>query len=238
MTVTEFVAANIAVAAASVVQAASGIGGGFISVPLLAWIDLALVPGPLIFASLTLSGVMTWRERGAIDNRSVPMIMAGTLPGCLIGAYVLSAVPAERLGIVFGITIIAAIAITASGLRVPLNRLTAFSAATIAGAMGASTGIGAPMIALLYQNETGPRVRSTLALLYTFASVAILVVLAAFGQFDWNGVIAGAQLIPGFMLGYWLATRFARRVDGGGVRAAVMVVSAVAATSLIVRSLL
>ena len=81
MGVAEFSAATLAVIIGSVVQVTSGVGGGFIIVPLLAWVDLGLVPAPLIFASLSLSALMAFRERGAIDWAHIPTTLVGLIPG-------------------------------------------------------------------------------------------------------------------------------------------------------------
>ena len=238
MTIVEFAAATVAVALGSIVQAVSGVGGGFLIVPLLAWIDLGLVPGPMIFASLSLSGIMAFRERADIDAAHIPVILCGLLPGCVAGGYVISMVTGDNLGLVFGTVILIAIGITVSGLRIPLNKATAFSSAAVSGAMGASTGIGAPMLALLYQNESGPRVRSTLALLYTIASVIIILVLIGFDRFGWAEVTTGIFLVPGFLLGYFAANRLTGRFDKHSSRIAVLVVSGVAALALMARSLI
>jgi len=238
MTIFEFSAATLAVALGSIVQAVSGVGGGLFIVPLLAWIDLSLVPGPMIFASLSLSGLMAIRERTEIDVAHIPVILGGLLPGCVAGGYVISIVPGENLGLVFGTVILIAIGITASGLRVPLNNATAFTSAAVSGAMGASTGIGAPMLALLYQNESGPRVRSTLALLYTIASVIIILVLIGFDRFGWSEMAAGIFLIPGFLLGYFAANRLTGRFDKNASRIAVLAVSGIAALALMARALI
>ena len=233
----EFAAATAAVAIGSIVQAVSGVGAGFLMVPMLAFIDLRLVPGPMIFASLSLSGIMAFRERGAIDTANLSIILLGLVPGCLLGGFILSVIPPERLGIAFGSVLLFAIAMTAMGLRLPFNRITAVSAAAMSGAMGASTGIGAPALALLYQDQAGPQIRSTLALLYTIASALIIMVLALFGRFGaeeaWNGLL----LMPGFMMGYLAANRLRLPVDRDRSRIAVLVVSAVAALVLLLKSL-
>jgi uncharacterized membrane protein YfcA len=237
MTFADFAAATLAVALGSVLQAISGVGAGFLIVPMLAFVDIGLVPGPMIFGSLLLSGLMAYRERGAIDTSHLRIIIGGLLPGCIAGAYVLSIVPVDRLGIVFGAVILLAIVITTSGARVPLNNATAFTAATISGAMGASTGIGAPMLALLYQNQTGPTVRSTLAVLYTIASLIIVAALIGFGRFKSTEAVAGFMLMPGYLLGYLAANRFKFNLDGRGARIGVLVVSGIAAIALLLRGL-
>lgn len=237
MTLFEFVAATATIAIGSIVQAASGVGAGFLMVPMLAFIDLGLVPGPLIFGSLVLSGIMTWRERGAIDSDNLAPMFMGLLPGCALGAWIISIVPADQLGIVFAIVILLGIAVTTSGLDLPLNRLSALVAGGVAGTMGASSGIGAPVIALLYQHASGARVRSTLALIYTFASLLILVALAVFGRFGGTEMLSGFALMPGFLAGYWVANRLRHRLDQLASRPVVLSVSTAAAIALLIRSI-
>ncbi|MDJ0926421.1 MAG: sulfite exporter TauE/SafE family protein [Gammaproteobacteria bacterium] len=230
--------AMAAVAIGSILQAISGVGAGFMMVPMLAWIDLSLLPGPMIFGSLALSGIMSWRERGAIDQRNLPAILIGLAPGTLIGGWVLSNVPTDQLGLLFGGMILIALGLTVSGLAIPLTRLSAGLCGGIAGAMGASTGMGAPILAILYQHESGARVRSTLALLYTLGSIMILFALAVFGRFSIGEAVSGAALIPGFLAGYWIANRYREQLSVGGSRNAVLVVSGLAAVALILRSLM
>lgn len=237
MSIIEFASATLAVILGSVVQVASGVGGGFVIVPILAWVDLSLVPGPMIFASLSLSGLMAYRERQAIDWAHVPITLIGLVPGSVFGAYVLSSVSADNLGIVFGTVILLGILITVSGIEMRRTRATAAVSGALSGAMGTSSGIGAPLLALFYQKEKGPQVRATLAVLYTGASILILIILFGFGHFSVEDARTGAMLVPGFLIGYWVANHFTAHIDRGGTRIAVLCVSAAAAIALIVRSL-
>jgi len=232
-----FAAVTGVVVLGSLVQVTTGVGGGFVMVPLLAMIDLALVPAPLIFASICLSVIMAVRERAAIDWVHIPLVLVGMLPGAVMGAFLISQIPLEQLGIVFGCVILLGVLITAIGRTLPLTRYSAIAAGTLSGIMGASSGIGAPLLALLYQNETGARLRGTLAILYTTASVLILLVLAGFNRFWTEEIIAGTYLIPGFILGYLIASRLTARLNDRFTRIAVLLVSASAAAALIWRSL-
>ena len=237
MNLIEFTAATLAVILGSVVQVASGVGGGFVIVPILAWVDLSLVPAPMIFASLSLSGLMAYRERHSIDWDHVPVTLIGLIPGSFFGAYILSSVPANNLGIVFGTVILLGILITGSGIEMRRTHATAAVSGALSGAMGTSSGIGAPLLALLYQKEKGPRVRATLAVLYTGASILILIILFGFDHFSADDMRSGALLIPGFLIGFWVANHFTAHIDRAGTRVAVLCVSGAAAVALIVRSL-
>ncbi len=230
-------AASLVVILGSIIQAASGVGAGFIVVPIVAWIDLSLVPAPMIFASMALSGIMSWRERGAIDTRRLPAVFMGLLPGAAAGAWILKTIPSDSLGVMFGVVILLAVVLTGSGLSLPLNRITALVCGAVSGAMGASTGIGAPVLALLYQHAGGAKVRSTLAVLYSGASVMILAILAAVGKFTPADALAGGALMPAFLIGYLIANRFRLQLDRGTIRPAVLGLSTAAAIALLVKSL-
>jgi uncharacterized membrane protein YfcA len=233
----ELLLAVLAVVLGSIIQGVSGVGGGFIMVPLLAMINMSYLPGPLIFGSLSISGVMAWRERAHIDFRATGFILVATIPGSALGAWLLSRVGHDQLGIVFGSMILFAVLISALGVHFPLTRITALVSGFTAGMMGASSGIGAPVVAVLYQRETGPKVRSTLAFIYTFASVMIVLALAVFGQFSFAEAQLGLLLVPGFMLGYIFSRPLALHFDHGATRYIVLGVSAAAAAVLLISSL-
>jgi len=235
--VTELLAATLVVLFASVIQGVSGVGGGFIMVPILAIIDIRFVPGPMIFATLFLSTPMAWQERTQIDYQNFWPIVIAAAPGTVLGAWLLSGIPADQLGLVFGAMILLAVSVTSLGLKLPLNRLSGGLAGLIAGTMGASSGIGAPAIAVLYQDQSAPVIRATLALIYTLASLLIVIVLAAFGRFGLYELTTGLQLVPGMVLGYVLSRSLAAHAAGTGIRYLVLLVSAAAAVTLIIMSL-
>ena len=234
---TDLLLAVLVVVLGSIIQGVSGVGGGFIMVPLLAMINMKYLPGPLIFGSLSISGLMALRERAHIDFRATHFILLAIIPGATLGAWLLSRVAPDRLGIVFGSMILFAVIISALGVHFPLNRITATISGFFAGMMGASSGIGAPVIAVLYQRESGPMLRSTLAYVYTIASVLIVLALAIFGKFSLSEAQSGLLLVPGFMLGYICSRPLALHFDHGATRYIVLGVSASAAAVLLISSI-
>jgi len=229
--------AIVVIAAGAVVQGVSGVGGGFIMVPFIAMIDMRLLPGAFIFSTLSLSSTMAWRERSSIDFANTLPMFITMLPGALLGAWLLTRVAPDHLGLIFGAMILLAVVITATGVHLPLNRLSSAMAGLIAGTMAASSAIGAPVVAVLYQRESGPRIRATLAYIYTVSSVLIVVALALSGRFAWQDAQAGLLLVPGFMLGYIFSRPLAMYFDHGATRYIVLGVSATAALFLITSSL-
>lgn len=237
LTPVDLLGATAAVLLGAVVQAATGLGGGLLVVPLLALVSLELVPGPVIFASLALSGLMAWRGRAQIRYDGMAPLLAGILAGLAAGAITLRLVPLERAGILFGVLVLVAVAVSAAGVSVPRRAAPLAAAGAAAGYMGTTAGMGAPVLALTYQDEHGPALRATLAFLYLVSSVLMLAVLHAAGRFGAPHAALGLLLVPGFMLGWLVAAPLARRLDRGHTRAAVLVVSAASALLLIGRSL-
>lgn len=110
-------------------------------------------------------------------------------------------------------------------------------AGLIAGFMGMTAAIGAPVLALLYQHEEGKALRATLAYLYLFSSLGTLALLHAAGRFSVQDVLLGLSLIPGIVIGYRIAGHAAPLLDRGYSRQAVLVVSFLSALFLIARNL-
>jgi uncharacterized membrane protein YfcA len=220
----------------AVLQAATGMGTGILIVPMLALIDLELVPGPAVMASMALSLPMAWRGRRHIAYDDLKPLMAGLLAGCGVGALGLAAIPAERVGIAFAVVILVTVAVTSAGVRIPFNRRSLVSVGVIAGVMGASSGVGAPPIALLYQHREGPELRPTLAFVYAASSAMILIFLTAVGKFGLRETGLALWLMPGYVLGYLIAAPLARILDRGYSRVAVLILSTVSSVALLVRS--
>lgn len=236
LTPLDLLAATAAITLGAVVQAATGLGGGLLVVPLLALIRLDLVPGPVIFASLALSGLMAWGGRRHIRTDGVAPLLAGILAGLAAGAVTIRLVPLERAGMLFGLLVLIAVAVSWAGVRVPRRAAPLAAAGAAAGYMGTTAGMGAPVLALTYQDEHGPALRATLAFLYVVSSVLMLAALHLAGRFGAHHAALGLLLVPGFVLGWFIAAPLARRLDRGHTRAAVLVISAASALLLIARS--
>ncbi len=234
----DFLYASLVIFAGAVLQTLTGVGTGFLVIPVIALIDLALLPGPMVMASMALSGLMAYRGRTHIDYRNVMPILLGVIPGGVLGAMVLNRVSLDQLGLVFGGVVLVGVLLAALSLHVPLTRWSGMIAGSIAGAMAASTGIGAPVLAILYQNSGAPMIRATLALLYTVASALIIAVLTVFGQFDPERAWSAVLLMPGFVAGYFASQHLTTRLDQGGIRWLVLATAALAGLILIGRSLI
>ena len=237
VTLLDFIAAGFVIALGSTLQASTGFGAGLIVVPLLALIHLEFIPGPVIFASLGLSSLMTVAGRSAISRLHLHTVSLGLIIGMLIGAVSLSQLAPDHLGLIFGLLILVAVTLTAFGVNLQFTAYNSLIAGAVSGFMGMTAAMGAPVLALLYQYEEGKTLRATLAFLFLFSSVGMLLLLHVLGRFQWHELRLGLGLLPGILVGYGLAARLAPHIDGGYSRAAVLIISTVSAFALIVKNL-
>lgn len=225
------------VAAGSFVQGAVGFGLSLVAAPLVTLIDPALVPGPLLLAALVLPLLTARRDRRWIDLRGVRWALVGRVPGSILGALLLTALPPRSVALTVGLVVLAGVAMTASGVRLRPRAGTLLVAGVLSGFMGTTAAIGGPPVALIYQHAEGPRLRGTLAGYFVVAAAISIVVLAAAGRFGVRDAVVGLALLPGVALGYAASGAVARRLDRGRTRHAVLVVSTIAALVLVVRTL-
>ena len=232
-----FLLCTAGVTLGALLQAATGLGAGLVVVPWLALVSYHLVPGPMIMASLALSTAMAWAGRGAIDRSGLIWLIVGLVFGSTLAALLLVQLSFDHLGVVFGTLLLIAVALS---LHTPAVRPGASGLVGVglaSGVMGTAAGIGAPVLALLYQHRDGPQLRATLAFLYVVSSLVMLVLLHFAGRFGTEEARSGLLLMPGFLLGYLVSPRLAHWIDRGYARPAVLMVATVSALLLIGKGL-
>src|ERR1700680_3679767 len=89
--------ATLVMAVGAALQAAVGLGLSLFVVPLLALIDVRLIPGPMLLASVALALMMAHRGRAAINRREPTLSLIGLCMGTAIGAWGLSLVAPASL---------------------------------------------------------------------------------------------------------------------------------------------
>lgn len=231
-------AANLVIGAGAMLQASTGLGAALIVVPLLVMIDPVFVPAPVIFASLLLTLPMAVRGRREFSPRALDKVLFGILLGTLFAVSVTAMIQHQYAEIAFGSIVLLAVVMSISGLNVPVTRLSEFIAGVLSGFMGTIAAIGAPALALLYQNEHGKKIRPMLAYLYFFGALTTLAMLFVAGQLPMTAFVLGALLMPGFLAGYLLSPRIAEFLDRGYTRAAILAISMVSALVLVIRGVM
>ncbi|MFI0349298.1 sulfite exporter TauE/SafE family protein [Actinomadura sp. 9N407] len=222
----------------AIVQGSVGLGVGLVATPIVTMLFPSLMPGSILVAATVLPLATLAQEVRHADLKGLGWAFGGRLAGTPLGVWVVAVVPVRVLGAVIGAMVLAALGAGLWRGRVPRNRATLTTAGMIAGATGSASAIGGPPIALLYQHESGPKVRATLAVFFTGGALLSLVTLAAAGQLPGEQVTAGLVLTPFVLAGFVLAGPVRRYVDDGRMRTAILVVVGASAITLIVRSLM
>lgn len=234
----QLLAAMVAACLGATVQGCIGFGMNLVAVPVVAIIDPTVLPATLILAGFPMSALMVRREHHAIDRRGVAWILAGRVPGTLLGAWVVTVASRSTLSVLLGASVLAAVAMTTQTRPIPITASTSVAAGFASGTMGTAAAIGGPPLALLYQHRDGETMRSTLAASFLFGTAFSIAILAAAGSMAWRHVWIALALTPAIALGVALSTRLASRLDARRLRPAVLVFAAIAGVVAILNGVL
>ena len=222
---------------AAALQGSIGFGLAVLSVPILTVVNPVFTPIPTLILSLMVGIGTLLRERTDLDLEGLGWVITGRVPGAVLGAWVLSIATERVLGIVIGVIVLLAVAVLGSGISVKLSRASRVIAGMVSGFSGTSAGIGGPPIALLYGRQAGPVVRSTLGAIFTIGITINLAILTLLGVLTVTDIEVAVLLSPAVAVGFLISGRLRPHVDGERVRVGILVVSSIAALSLLVRSL-
>jgi len=218
---------------ASAVQGAIGFGLAVVSVPVLALTHPALAPVPQTLISVPLVVTMAWRERKSIDVTGIGWVLAGRVPGALLGVAMITALSTDALAIAMAVMVLGGVVIVARGFVVHRTRGTTFTAGLVSGAFALVAAIGGPPLALLYRSGDGPTMRSSLSTVFAAGAMITITVRAATGNISPEEIAVALILLPGVVIGLAIGTRVAPRIEGATLRTGVLVLSTLAAVGLI-----
>lgn len=238
MTPAQAVAATAAMALGAWVQGGIGFGSALVAAPLLALVDTAFVPGPITVATTVLNLFIIKSSQAADFDRQVGWSLGGLVPGTIAAGATLLALSARGLSIAFAVLVVFAVVLTGSGLEIHKRPSTLFGAGVLSGFMGTVSGIGGPPVALLYQHDTGPALRATLPRYFLAGGAITMVTLIAVGKLGGDELRRAVALVPGMLIGLAGSGWLARHVDRRTARPFVLMLSAIAALSVLARELL
>jgi uncharacterized protein len=229
--------AAVVMAVGAALQAAVGFGGNLVAAPLLALLDPSLVPVPILIGSSAINVVVALRERGHSGWPSFGWVLAGRLPGSVLGLALLRALDPSGIQLVLGIALLVALVATWSRWTIPDTPGGLFGAGVVSGVGGTAVSVGGPPLALVYQRRPGGELRATMARALLAGQVVSLVVLALGGQIGRTELGQGLVLVPAVLIGVLGGRPLAAVVDRGRTRAAVLAVCAASAVVLLVEAL-
>jgi uncharacterized protein len=227
-----------AVLLASCLQASIGFGIGMLAAPVVALVDPALIPGTLIMVATLVTLIVVIREREDIDLHGTGWALVGRVPGTITGALLLTMLPERALTVLLAGVVLVGVALTSVGwIPAPRRRNVVLAGAT-SGVLGTATSIGGPPMALVWQRNSGARLRGTMSGFFLVGSVMSIAALALTGAVDGQTVLAFATLVPAAVAGYLLSRRINHLLDPKRLRWLAIGASTLGAVVLIGRELL
>ncbi|MEX3645724.1 sulfite exporter TauE/SafE family protein, partial [Mycolicibacterium porcinum] len=213
MSIAGFGIVTAAIVLASCMQASIGFGMGMLAAPIVAIVDPGLIPGTLIMLATMVTLLVVVREREDIDLAGTGWALAGRVPGTIAGALLLVVMPKEMLAYALAAVVLGGVALTSMGWIPAPHRRNLVLAGATSGLLGTATSIGGPPMALVWQNNTGARLRGTMSGFFLVGSALSLVLLALTGSVDHHTVVVFAMLVPACVVGYALSRWVNRHLD-------------------------
>jgi len=236
MSTQHLVLMSLAVLVAAFVQGATGVGFALIAAPVIGLVRPELLPVCVLVLMLPLNLYVAWRERGAIDGTGARWITGGRVAGTAGGLWVLAALSAGQLSLFVGASTVAAALVTLLMPAFSPGRGAFVGAGLVTGITETATGIGGPPLALVYQHQPAPTMRSTIALCFLLGELVSLAVLLATGRVGLSQLQAAALLLPALVVGAVLSRLVHRRVNGRLLRIFVQVFAIVSGLVLLVKA--
>lgn len=221
----------------AIVQFGLGMGFGLTVAPLLAIIDPELVPAPTLFMGFMTGFIGAVREHRNIVWSEVGVGTFGRVLGIGLAVLILAALPDRSLfELVFGLLVGLAVLFSVVGWRLKLTKMSIGSMGTISGIMGTITSVGAPPMAIVYQDKTASRARPTLAAFFALGCALSLIGLYLAGWADGTDLLIAVIMLPGVGAGYVVSRQLKGAFDGR-YKQYLLAITALASLILIVRGL-
>jgi uncharacterized membrane protein YfcA len=227
------IAAALATLAGATIQGGIGFGMNLVTVPVLALVLPESLPTTAVLLGVPISIAMLRHEHRALDRAGIGWIIAGRIPGTVLGVWVVAVATTSALQGLIGAFILAFVVASMTLPALPVRGDTQLAAGAVSGVTGTAAGIGGPPIALLYQYHSGPTMRSTLAASFFFGTILSVTTLAIGRQVSWAQIAVGVGLAPLVVAGTYAGRRFHVLLDRGWMRPAVLAFATTAAVVVI-----
>lgn len=218
-------------------QGSIGFGLAVVAAPILMIVNPVFLPGPMVLAAMVLVVMIAWRERKDVIRRDVAIASVGRVLGTTPAAYALGVLPQKVYELLFAGLVLSGVIISLTRWYARPTPWRVFLAAIASGFVGTLSSVGGPPMALVYQHESGPRIRGTLSAIFTVGATISLIGLWYVGRFGAVELTLGLLLLPAVVIGFGLSQLTARRVDRAEVRPAVLTASALSALMIAIRAI-
>ena len=232
------VLAGLVVAVGALVQGTVGFGIALVAAPLLALLDPQLVPVPLLLVTMVHALLTLRREHGDTDWRGVGWALLGRVPGVALGVLAVTVLPPRWFAVFVALIVLGCAGLSMLRWSPRPTPPALVVAGVVSGAGGTASAIGGPPVALLYQSERGPRVRSTMAAYFIAGSALSIAGLAVGGEVSVDAVRTAALMLPFMVLGFAVSSPARRLLDRGWTRPAVLALAIGGAVALLIQAAL
>ena len=237
LTVAGFLVAVGVIIFGAVVQGTIGFGLGLLAAPFIAIVIPDAIPVTLVLVAWPIGGVTALREHHALDRKALPWMLAGAVPGTVIGLVIIHAASQDALAVIVGLTTIFGVLATVFTPPIPVKPVTATSAGFIGNVTGTAASVGGPPVALLFQHHRGPTVRSTLGAYFAISATLSVIGYGITGAITLDRFLLALALLPAMLVGAWASKHFHGLVDKGWLRPSVLVLSSLAGAIAVARGL-
>jgi uncharacterized protein len=222
-----------AVLTGTIIQGTIGVGFALVVVPIAAWFNPSLLPGGVLLLMLPLNLFVLAREAARIDLKGFGWVSLGRVMGTFGGLWLLSIANARQLGIIVGVSILAAVAASLARPDLTPGRRTFWGAGLATGITETATGIGGPPLALAYQHRPAQIIRPTLALCFLLSQLFSLAALLTAGRMSPIDLVAPAALLPVLAIGLFVSRYGRDWLDDFWLRKALLAFALVSGAVLI-----
>lgn len=237
VTPTEIAIALVLTIVGATIQGNVGIGFAVVAAPILLLVNPAFVPAPIVLAAMLLVMLMALREWRDVIVEDIRLAVFGRFLGTLPAAYAISAFPRSAYELLFAALVMLGVVLSALGWHIPPTRRNVVLTAIVSGFMSTVSSVGGPPMALLYQNEEGPRIRATISAIFTIGGFITLAGLWWVGRFRQVELVLGLMLMPGIVVGFTISRYTTARIDREHIKPAVLAISALSALVVMLRAL-
>ena len=221
----------------SIVQGAIGFGVNLLAAPFIALVIPEALPATLVLVALPASITTVVREHHHLELRTLRWMLLGAVPGTVVGLLIVGQVNGTELATLVGGITIAGVALSVLAPPIKVTPQAAVAAGFTSNVFGTAASVGGPPVALLLQHHSGPVTRPTLGAFFTVSATMSLIGYPIAGVISVDHILFALALAPAMVVGVWASRHLHGFVDGGWLRPAVLVLSAIAGIAAIIRGL-
>ncbi|WP_108944627.1 sulfite exporter TauE/SafE family protein [Shewanella halifaxensis] len=230
--------ASLIIFCGALTQSLIGFGLAVVASPLLYIVDPSLVPAPVIMMGFSIALLTLFRERNQLEFNGLQYALLGRIPGGILGASLIIIAPQPILGLAIAGIVALAVGLSLLKFSIPVNRFTLFIAGVLSGVFGNIAAIGGPPLAILLSGKDASQFRAALSAFFIFSSIIALTILGFAGLLTLKHVYISLMLLPSVILGYVVAGRLVGRVDKQKTRMLTLLLCAISATILTIKSII